>query len=63
MPDCIAQQVIANRDAVVGRTMDDETPAWIRGLHPQLGRLQPEITEQYISVGVGRDYSDVYPRR
>ena len=52
-------------DAVVGETVDGQSHAWLQVWTGSWWDLDPtndsEITEQYISVGVGRDYSDVSP--
>jgi len=52
-------------DAVVGDTVDGQSHAWLQVWTGDWWDLDPtndsEITEQYISVGVGRDYSDVSP--
>ena len=53
------------RDAVIGDTVDGRSHAWIEAWTGAWWSYDPtndtEITEQYISVGVGRDYSDVTP--
>jgi transglutaminase-like putative cysteine protease len=53
------------RDAVVGKTVDGRSHAWIQAWTGSWWNYDPtndtEITEQYVSVGVGRDYSDVSP--
>ena len=53
------------RHAVVGKTVDGRSHAWIQAWTGGWWNYDPtnntEITEQYISVGVGRDYSDVSP--
>jgi len=53
------------RNAVVGKTVDGRSHAWIQAWTGGWWNYDPtndtEITEQYISVGVGRDYSDVSP--
>lgn len=53
------------RDAVVGDTIDGQSHAWIQAWAGGWWNYDPtndsEITEQYVSVGVGRDYSDVAP--
>jgi transglutaminase-like putative cysteine protease len=52
-------------DAAVGDTVDGQSHAWIQAWTGSWWDLDPtndsEITEQYVSVGVGRDYSDVSP--
>ena len=52
-------------EAVVGETVDGHSHAWIQAWTGGWWDLDPtndsEITEQYVSVGVGRDYSDVSP--
>jgi transglutaminase-like putative cysteine protease len=54
-----------NSDAVVGETVDGHSHAWIQVWTGSWWDLDPtddsEINEQYISVGVGRDYFDVSP--
>ncbi|MCI4675240.1 transglutaminase family protein [Candidatus Mycolicibacterium alkanivorans] len=54
-----------NRDAVVGDTVDGQSHAWIQAWTGSWWHYDPtndsEINEQYISVGVGRDYADVSP--
>ena len=53
------------RNAVVGKTVDGRSHAWIQAWTGSWWNYDPtndtDITEQYISVGVGRDYSDVSP--
>lgn len=53
------------RDAVVGKTVEGRSHAWIQAWTGGWWNYDPtndvEITEQYISVGVGRDYTDVAP--
>jgi transglutaminase-like putative cysteine protease len=54
-----------NREASVGDTIDGQSHAWIQAWTGGWWNYDPtndaEINEQYISVGVGRDYSDVSP--
>ena len=54
-----------NREAVVGDTIDGQSHAWIQAWTGGWWNYDPtndtDINEQYISVGVGRDYSDVSP--
>ncbi len=54
-----------NREAVVGDTIDGQSHAWIQAWIGGWWNYDPtndsDINEQYISVGVGRDYSDVSP--
>ncbi len=54
-----------NRDAVVGETIDGQSHAWIQAWTGSWWHYDPtndaEINEQYISVGIGRDYADVSP--
>lgn len=54
-----------SREAVVGDTIDGQSHAWIQAWTGGWWHYDPtndsEITEQYVSVGVGRDYSDVAP--
>jgi transglutaminase-like putative cysteine protease len=51
--------------AGVGDTIDGQSHAWIQGWTGGWWNYDPtndtEINEQYVSVGVGRDYSDVSP--
>jgi transglutaminase-like putative cysteine protease len=53
------------RHAVVGDTVDGQSHAWIQAWTGNWWNFDPtndsEINEQYISVGVGRDYADVTP--
>ncbi|EKF23126.1 transglutaminase-like superfamily protein [Mycolicibacterium hassiacum DSM 44199] len=53
------------RDAVIGDTIDGQSHAWIQAWTGGWWHYDPtndsEITEQYVSVGVGRDYADVAP--
>lgn len=53
------------RSAVVGDTVDGRSHAWIEAWTGAWWGYDPtndvEITEQYISVGLGRDYTDVSP--
>lgn len=53
------------RKAVVGDTIDGQSHAWVQAWTGGWWNYDPtndtEINEQYISVGVGRDYSDVTP--
>ena len=55
------------RDAVIGKTVDGRSHAWIQAWTGGWWNYDPtndtDITEQYISVGIGRDYSDVSPLR
>lgn len=52
-------------DAAVGETVDGQSHAWIQGWAGSWWDYDPtndsEINEQYITIGVGRDYSDVSP--
>jgi len=54
-----------NQDAEVGETIDGQSHAWIQAWTGAWWNYDPtndtDINEQYISVGVGRDYSDVSP--
>ena len=49
----------------IGDTIDGQSHAWIQAWTGGWWNYDPtndkEINEQYISVGVGRDYSDVTP--
>jgi transglutaminase-like putative cysteine protease len=51
--------------AVVGDTVDGRSHAWIQAWTGGWWHYDPtngtEITEQYVSVGAGRDYADVSP--
>jgi transglutaminase-like putative cysteine protease len=53
------------RDPVVGDTVDGRSHAWIEVWTGDWWSYDPtnatEINEQYISVGAGRDYTDVAP--
>jgi transglutaminase-like putative cysteine protease len=53
------------RSAVVGDTVDGRSHAWIQAWTGGWWDYDPTndtgITEQYVSVGVGRDYTDVAP--
>jgi transglutaminase-like putative cysteine protease len=53
------------RDAVVGDTVDGRSHAWIEAWTGDWWSYDPtndsEISEQYVSVGAGRDYADVAP--
>ncbi len=53
------------RNAVVGNTVDGRSHAWIQAWTGGWWNYDPtndaEITEQYVSVGAGRDYTDVSP--
>ncbi|OBK21776.1 hypothetical protein A5634_09300 [Mycobacterium asiaticum] len=52
-------------DAVIGKVVEGRSHAWIQAWVGGWLNYDPtndtEITEQYISVGVGRDYADVSP--
>ncbi len=54
-----------DRDAVIGDTVDGHSHAWIQAWTGGWWHYDPthdcEITEQYISLGAGRDYADVSP--
>ena len=54
-----------NRDAVIGDTVDGQSHAWIQAWTGEWSFYDPTndtaINEQYVSVGVGRDYADVTP--
>lgn len=51
--------------AVVGDTIDGQSHAWVQAWTGGWWNYDPtnatEINEQYVSVGVGRDYADVSP--
>ncbi|MCV7215514.1 transglutaminase family protein [Mycobacterium crocinum] len=53
------------RNAVIGDTIDGQSHAWIQAWTGGWSNYDPTndspINEQYISVGVGRDYADVTP--
>ena len=53
------------RNAKVGDTVDGQSHAWIQAWTGEWWNYDPtndtEVNEQYISVGVGRDYADVTP--
>lgn len=55
------------RNAVIGDTVDGRSHAWIQAWTGAWWGYDPtndvEITEQYISLGLGRDYTDVSPLR
>ena len=54
-----------NRKAPIGHTVDGQSHAWIQAWTGGWWNYDPtndnEINEQYVSVGVGRDYADVTP--
>jgi transglutaminase-like putative cysteine protease len=54
-----------NAKAPIGDVIDGQSHAWIQGWTGGWWNYDPtndaEINEQYVSVGVGRDYSDVSP--
>ncbi len=54
-----------NAKAPVGDTIDGQSHAWIQAWTGGWWNYDPtndtDITEQYVSVGVGRDYADVSP--
>ncbi|MFV8174401.1 transglutaminase family protein [Mycolicibacterium peregrinum] len=54
-----------SREAVVGDAIDGQSHAWIQAWTGGWWHYDPtndsEINEQYVSIGVGRDYSDVAP--
>lgn len=53
------------QDAAIGDTVDGQSHAWVQAWTGGWLHYDPtngsEINEQYISVGVGRDYADVSP--
>ena len=53
------------RNAKVGDTVEGQSHAWIQAWTGDWWHYDPtndkDINEQYISVGVGRDYADVTP--
>lgn len=53
------------RQAAVGKAVDGRSHAWIQAWTGGWWNYDPtndvEISEQYVSVGVGRDYADVSP--
>jgi transglutaminase-like putative cysteine protease len=54
-----------NVDAAIGDTIDGQSHAWVQAWTGGWWSYDPtndaDINEQYISVGVGRDYADVSP--
>ncbi|MBV9723448.1 MAG: transglutaminase family protein [Mycobacterium sp.] len=54
-----------DRNASIGKTVEGQSHSWIQAWTGSWWELDPtndsKITEQYISVGAGRDYSDVSP--
>ncbi len=54
-----------HRNATIGKTVEGQSHSWIQAWTGSWWELDPTndsmITEQYISVGAGRDYSDVSP--
>jgi transglutaminase-like putative cysteine protease len=54
-----------NRKAAIGDTIDGQSHAWVQAWTGGWWNYDPTndkaINEQYVSVGVGRDYSDVTP--
>jgi transglutaminase-like putative cysteine protease len=54
-----------NRKATIGDTIDGQSHAWVQAWTGSWWNYDPtndaDINEQYVSVGVGRDYSDVTP--
>jgi transglutaminase-like putative cysteine protease len=53
------------RKAAIGETVDGQSHAWVQAWTGGWWHYDPtnetEINEQYVSVGVGRDYKDVTP--
>jgi transglutaminase-like putative cysteine protease len=53
------------RKAALGETVDGQSHAWVQAWTGGWWNFDPtndkEINEQYVSVGVGRDYADVTP--
>lgn len=53
------------KDAAIGDTIDGQSHAWVQAWTGGWWHFDPtndsDINEQYISVGVGRDYADVSP--
>ncbi|MDY6870872.1 MAG: transglutaminase family protein [Actinomycetota bacterium] len=53
------------KDAAIGDTVDGQSHAWVQAWTGGWWHYDPtngaEINEQYISVGIGRDYADVSP--
>ena len=53
------------QDAAIGDTVDGQSHAWVQAWTGGWLHYDPtngsEINEQYVSVGVGRDYADVSP--
>jgi transglutaminase-like putative cysteine protease len=56
-----------NKKAAVGDTIDGQSHAWVQAWTGGWWHYDPtndkDINEQYISVGVGRDYADVTPQK
>jgi transglutaminase-like putative cysteine protease len=54
-----------HREASIGDTIDGQSHAWVQAWTGGWWNYDPtndaDINEQYVSVGVGRDYSDVTP--
>ena len=54
-----------HRKAAIGYTVEGQSHAWIQAWAGSWWNYDPtidkEISEQYVSVGVGRDYADVTP--
>lgn len=54
-----------HKEAVVGDTIDGQSHAWVQAWTGGWWNFDPTndaaINEQYVSVGVGRDYADVSP--
>ena len=52
-------------DAAIGKTVDGQSHAWIQAWTGSWWDHDPtndtSINEQYVTVGVGRDYADVSP--
>ena len=54
-----------HRTAAIGETVEGQSHAWVQVWTGAWWNYDPtndvEINEQYVSVGVGRDYADVTP--
>ena len=61
----VSGYLLPKRDAMVGDTVEGRTHAWVQAWTGSWWNYDPtndtEINEQYVSVGVGRDYADVSP--
>jgi transglutaminase-like putative cysteine protease len=61
----VSGYLLPKRDAMVGDTVEGRTHAWVQAWTGSWWNYDPtndtEINEQYVSVGLGRDYADVSP--